>query len=47
MPDPTLSDLGLGAASTPAADPLASLASALPAALGALPTGGVGAGLDP
>ena len=47
MPDPRLSDLGLVAASTPAADPLASLASALPAALGALPTGGLGAGLDP
>jgi Domain of unknown function (DUF4226) len=48
MPDPSLSDLGLGVASTPAsADALASLASALPAALGALPTGGLGAGLDP
>jgi hypothetical protein len=29
------------------ADPLASLASALPAALGTLPMGGLGAGLDP
>jgi hypothetical protein len=44
-PDPTLSDLGtpsMGA--TPAADPLSSLASTLPAAMGAFPTGGLGAG---
>ncbi len=48
MPDPALSDLGLnGAGAPPATDPLASLASALPAALGALPSAGLGAGLEP
>jgi hypothetical protein len=45
MPDPTLSDLGLGGVGAPqAADPLSTLASALPAALGALPAGGLGGG---
>ena len=48
IPDTTLSDLGLGGLGAPAmTDPLTSLASALPAALGALPTSGLGAGLDP
>jgi hypothetical protein len=43
MPDPALSDLGLGSMATPpGADPLASLASTVPAAMGALPTGGLG-----
>jgi hypothetical protein len=42
MPDPSLSDLGLGG--TTGTDPLASLASALPAAMGAFPPGGMGAG---
>ena len=41
MPDPTLSDLGLGSVGAPpAADPL----STLPAALGAFPRGGLGEG---
>lgn len=45
MPDPTLSDLGLGpAGAATGADPLTSLASALPAAMGAFPPGGLGAG---
>src|SRR5258705_4376997 len=45
MPDPTLSDLGLGPAGTATgADPLASMASALPATMGAFPPGGLGAG---
>ena len=42
MPDPTLSDLGPGGVGAPqAADPLSTLASALPAALGAFPPGGL------
>lgn len=45
MPDPTLSDLGLGGVGpAPAAEPLSTLASALPAALGAFPAGGLGSG---
>jgi hypothetical protein len=50
MPDPTLSDLGssgLGTAGTAApagVDPLSSLGSALPAAMGAFPPGGLGGG---
>jgi hypothetical protein len=45
MPDPTLSDLGPGGVAAPqAADPLSTLASALPAALGAFPAGGIGGG---
>jgi Domain of unknown function (DUF4226) len=45
MPDPTLSDLGPGGVGAPqAADPLSTLASALPAALGAFPPGGLGGG---
>jgi hypothetical protein len=45
MPDPTLSDLGLGpAGAATGADPLASLASTLPAAMSAFPPGGLGAG---
>jgi len=49
MPDPTLSDLGLsGVGAPPAPDPLASLVSALPAALGAVPSAGLGGfGADP
>ena len=47
MPDPTLSDLGLGGMGGPAgADPLAPLASTMPAALGAFPPPG-GLGADP
>jgi Domain of unknown function (DUF4226) len=45
MPDPTLSDLGLGGVGAPqAGEPLSTLASALPAALGAFPAGGLGGG---
>jgi hypothetical protein len=45
MPDPTLSDLGVGGVGAPQApDPLSSLASALPTALGAFPPGGLGGG---
>ncbi len=44
MPDPTLSDLGLGVGAPPPAEPLSTLASALPAALGAFPAGGLGGG---
>jgi hypothetical protein len=45
MPDPTLSDLGLGpAGAATGADPMASLASTLPAAMGAFPPGGLGSG---
>jgi hypothetical protein len=45
MPDPTLSDLGSPSMGPPpAADPLSSLASALPVAMGAFPPGGLGAG---
>ncbi|PXX01542.1 DUF4226 domain-containing protein [Mycolicibacterium moriokaense] len=45
MPDPTLSDLGLGGVGAPqASDPLSALASALPAAMGAFPPGGLGGG---
>jgi hypothetical protein len=41
MPDPTLSDLGLGGMGGPlGADPLSSLSSTLPAALGAIPSAG-------
>ena len=50
MPDPTLSDLGLGGVGAPPpADRLSTLASALPAALGAFPSGGLdgGFGGDP
>jgi hypothetical protein len=47
MPDPTLSDLGLGTMAGPIpADPMASLASALPAAMGAFPPP-MGLGADP
>ena len=49
MPDPSLSDLGLGGMGGPLGgpDPFASLASALPAAMGAFsPGGGVGSPLD-
>ncbi|MDG4667979.1 DUF4226 domain-containing protein [Mycobacterium sp. 236(2023)] len=49
MPDPTLADLGLGdlgAGATGATDPMASLASALPGALGGMPPG-LGMGMDP
>ena len=46
MPDPTLSDLGLdGVGAPPTTDPLSTLASALPAAMGAFPPGGLGGGL--
>jgi hypothetical protein len=44
MPDPTLSDLGLGGVGAPPAAPLSALASALPAAMGAFPPGGLGGG---
>jgi hypothetical protein len=45
MPDPTLSDLGLGGVGAPqAGEPLSTLASALPAALSAFPAGGLGGG---
>jgi hypothetical protein len=45
MPDPTLSDIGLGGVDAPqAVDPLSTLAPALPAALGAFPAGGLGGG---
>jgi hypothetical protein len=45
MPDPTLSDLGLGGVGAPAGgEPLSALASAVPAALGAFPAGGLGGG---
>jgi hypothetical protein len=48
IPDPTLSDLGLHGLGGPAmSDPLTSLASALPAMLGALPQAGLGGGMDP
>lgn len=47
VPDPTLSDLGLDASGGPvAADPMSSLASALPAAMGAFPPA-AGFGADP
>jgi hypothetical protein len=45
MPDPTLADLGVGGVGSPqAANPLSTLASALPAALGAFPPGALGGG---
>jgi hypothetical protein len=45
MPDPTLSDLGLGGVGAPQApDPLSALASALPAAMGTFPPGALGGG---
>jgi hypothetical protein len=50
MPDPSLSDLGLGGMGSPLGgvpDPLSSLASALPAAMGAFPPAAGGAALDP
>jgi hypothetical protein len=49
MCDPTLSDLGLGGMGPLGADPLSSLGSTLPAALGTIPgAGGLGSGLlDP
>lgn len=45
MPDPMLSDLGMGGPL--GADPMAGLASALPAAMGAFPPGGMGGGGSP
>ncbi|MDT5046341.1 MAG: hypothetical protein QOG75_2194 [Mycobacterium sp.] len=46
MPDPTLSDLGLGGVGAPqGTDPLSALASALPAAMGAFSPGALGGGL--
>ncbi len=48
IPDPTLSDLGIGGLGDQAMnDPLASLASSLPSLLGALPTAGLGGATDP